>query len=85
MAAISCNYKKPVVFPDTVQVGSKVERIGTSSFVMSHHVVSLKEQAIVADGSSTIVLFDYAIGKSKPLPESVRRRIAAMEGKSIAP
>lgn len=81
MAAISCNYRKPVVFPDTVQVGARIEKLGRTSLVMTHAVVSLKQGAVVADGGSTIVLIDYATGKPTPLPDGLRRRIAEFEEK----
>lgn len=79
LAAVSCNFRRQVTFPDEVRVGSRVARVGTSSLVMEHLVVSLALGAVVADGTSTIVNYDYAAGKSCPIPDELRRAIAAIE------
>ena len=34
LAAIKCQYRKPVTFPDTVQIGARVTRLGRASMDM---------------------------------------------------
>ncbi len=80
MASITCHYRKPVVYPDTVHIGAKVTRIGRTSFTMEHQVASSSQNALVADGASTIVLFDYKAQKPHPLPQDVRDAISKIEG-----
>ncbi len=60
LAAIGSNYRRQVRWPDRVIIGSRVTRIGRTSFTMEHAVWSTAQQAIVADGHATIVVFDYA-------------------------
>ena len=38
---------------------------------MEHAVYSERLEAIAADGSSTIVMFDYAINKPRRMPEDL--------------
>jgi acyl-CoA thioester hydrolase len=80
LAAVRCNYRRQLRFPDSVHVGARVTRIGRSSFTMQHRVVSAALRAIAADGDSTIVTFDYANQVSVPVPEEIRQNIASHEG-----
>jgi acyl-CoA thioester hydrolase len=83
LAAISCNYRRQVRFPDTMLIGARVTSIGRSSMKMIHLAYSQQQATIVADGESTIVCFDYKANKSTPLPDAVRQRLAKVEGQEL--
>ncbi len=85
LAAVACNFRRQVTFPDEVLIGSRVSRIGTSSLVIEHAVASVRLGAIVADGRSTVVNFDYAAGESSPVPDELRRVIEAIESTARTP
>lgn len=80
LASVTCNYRRQLHFPDTVRVGARVSRLGRSSLTMDHVVYSERQQAIAADGSSVIVVFDYESNRSTPIPDDVRASIAKVEG-----
>jgi acyl-CoA thioester hydrolase len=84
LAALSCNYLYPVTFPDTVQIGARVGKIGKSSFRMAHHVVSLKENRIVADSDTVLVFVEYKLNKSLPVPQNIRDAIERLEGRPLS-
>lgn len=81
LAAASCDYRRPVVFPDTVMVGARTSRVGNSSITMEHAVFSMSQQQLAAEGKATVVYYDYAAGRSRPLPDRIRKAIADLEGK----
>jgi acyl-CoA thioester hydrolase len=83
LASTSCDYRWPVNFPDTIHVGIRTTRIGRTSLAHEHRIVSQEQQAVVAEGTSTTVVFDYGANRSHPVPEPVRRAIAALEGREI--
>jgi acyl-CoA thioester hydrolase len=83
LAAISCNYRKQLTYPDTVHVGARVTRIGNSSLKMEHRIISEALGAVVAEGDSTLVAFDYNTQKPVPVPAVVREAIAKLEGRSF--
>jgi acyl-CoA thioester hydrolase len=83
LAAITCNYRSPVVFPDTVRIGARVTRLGRSSLTMEHVIESRAQGRIVAEATSTIVVFDYQRHASHPIPDELRRAIEKIEGKSF--
>lgn len=81
LANISCDFRRPLTYPDTVHVGVGVAKIGNSSFRMDHVVVSENLKVVAAELRSTIVVVDYKRGKSVPLPEPVRAAIEKIEGR----
>jgi acyl-CoA thioester hydrolase len=81
LAAVACNFRRQVTFPDEVRVGSRVVRIGRSSMVVEHAIASLRLGAIVADGTSTIVHFDYEAGRSLPVGDVLRQGIIEVEAR----
>ncbi len=83
LAAIACDYRRQITFPDTVHVGSRVTRLGRTSFAMEHALVSVKGRAVAAEGKSTLVVFDYQANTPVPVPEDVRQAIRDLEGKNL--
>jgi acyl-CoA thioester hydrolase len=84
LAALNCNYIRPVTFPDTVQIGARVSKIGNSSFRMEHHIVSLKDNLIVADSDTVLVFLEYKDSRPLPVPDSIREAIAQLEGRPLS-
>ena len=84
LAAISCNYRRPVTFPDQVQVGAQITRLGRSSLTMEHRIYSETQQQLVADATSTLVIYDYHRQASQPIPDDIRKRIEQLEGRALA-
>ena len=84
LAAIGCNYRRQLTYPDTVAVGARISRIGRTSFEMEHVLYSAAQDAVIADGKSTIVTFDYKLQKPTPVPDEMRAKIEQIEGRSFA-
>src|SRR5436309_7666081 len=49
LAAISCDYRRQINYPDTVHIGTRVTKIGRTSFVMEHALVSAAGRALAAE------------------------------------
>ena len=84
LAAIHCNYRRQIKFPDQVQIGGRISRLGRTSMTMEHRLFSEKLGQVAADGDSTIVVFDYARQKPAAIPAEIRAAIEKWEGKSLA-
>jgi acyl-CoA thioester hydrolase len=83
LASITCEYRRQITFPDTVIVGTRAARIGRSSFVLEHVIVSKALGAVAAEARATLVVFDYRAGRSHPVPDAVRRAIEDLEGRQF--
>jgi acyl-CoA thioester hydrolase len=83
LASVKCDYRRVMNYPDTVYVGTRIVRIGNSSFQMDHRLVSRNLDEIAAEVTSTLVMLDYKSNKPVPVTAEARRLIGAIEGKSF--
>jgi len=83
LAAINCNYRQPINYPDTVHIGTRVTKIGKSSITIAHKVFSERLQSIAADGEAVVVMFNYDSQKSSRVPDDLRTAIATLEGRTF--
>jgi acyl-CoA thioester hydrolase len=82
LAAVECRFRKPLTYPDTVRIGARITTVLEDRVTMEHRVVSLGQNAVVAEGKGIIVTFDYGAGRKTAIPDEVRKRIAEVEGTS---
>ena len=77
-------FHRRILFPARLDVGVRTTRLGNSSFTMEY---ALRDEggAVLTTGRTVLVMYDYAQGRSKPIPEEVRRRIEAWEGMATSP
>ena len=66
----ACTFLKPVVYPATLTLRSRVGHVGRASMLMEHDLY--QEDVLMAQGSCKIVWVDYKKQKSIPLPERMR-------------
>jgi acyl-CoA thioester hydrolase len=83
LASLTCNYHRPLTYPDTVVVGARVTAIGNSSFRMEHRIVSGATGKVAAEADSAIVTVDYSTGKPIRVPADIRQAIAEVEGRGF--
>ncbi|MFT4059600.1 MAG: thioesterase family protein [Legionella sp.] len=67
---VSCTYFKPVIYPATVTLRSRISNVGNSSMLMEHDLY--QDEVLMAQGTSKVVWVDYTQGKSIPLPKIMR-------------
>ena len=80
LAHTSCSFLQPLVYPDTVEVGCKVSKIGNTSFVLEHEIWSPK-LGLAASGEGVVVCYDFKNKHKIPVPDELRKRIEEMEGR----
>jgi acyl-CoA thioester hydrolase len=76
-----CRFRRPLLHPDTIQVGARALSVDCDRFTMAYMVVSLSQEDAVAEGSGIVVSFDYAARQKTDLPNSVREGIASLEAR----
>jgi len=83
LAAIHCDFRFPLTFPDTIQVGASITALGNSSFKMAHRIVSTGRGIVAADLDSTLVWINYRTGKPVALSAHMRAAIEKLEGQQL--
>lgn len=73
-----CRYFSSVAFPDTVHVGIRVSRIGTSSVRYELAIFRNDEAISSAEGHFVHVYVDRASNRPVPLPEDLRAALKSL-------
>ncbi len=79
LASTSCDYRAPVLYPDTVHIASRVHDLQAKRVSMDHLVFSEQQQKVVADGTSLMVFYDFNSGKSTEIPTQIVEQIKAIQ------
>lgn len=69
-------YHHRIGYPARLRVGLSVTRVGNASFDLSYEIRNDRDELLVT-GSSTQVMFDYAAGRSKQIPDALRAVLSA--------
>ena len=72
IAHVSCDYRAPAYMDDELDIKLKLGEVGRSSFTLVYAIVNAATGQRIADGRSVSVTFDYAVGRSVPIPEATR-------------
>ena len=77
VAQASCNYIRPIPYPETVRVDLYTSPPGRTSFTMYYNLLSAGDPDIkYADGQTVMVWVHRDSGKSLPLPDYMRNVLA---------
>ena len=84
IAKIVIDFRQPLFVNDEVVLFSRCVRLGKSSFDMEQWIMRRKDGdfQIIAQATVTVVVYDYSVNHSAPIPDDWRTRIKAYE---IAP
>lgn len=74
----SCNYHAPVAYPQSLEGGLRVDRLGSSSVQYGIAIFATDEKNAVANGTFTHVFVDRASNKPEPIPARMREALAAL-------
>lgn len=79
LARISCDFVEQLRHPVDIECGIGVARIGRSSIVMPCPIFVRGQDEAAADIEAVIVWFDYDQQASAPVPDAVRKKLAAYQ------
>jgi acyl-CoA thioester hydrolase len=68
-----CRFHRPLSFPETVEAGLRVERIGNSSVTFEIALFGEGDATPAATGHFVHVFVDGATLKSHPIPDAIRK------------
>ena len=81
LAHISVDFRSPARFPEALEIGACVTRVGNKSFDMQHEIRS-SDGRLVLEASSVLVAYDYEANAPMVVPEDWRARLDAYEERS---
>jgi acyl-CoA thioester hydrolase len=86
LAALNVDFRAPILFGQEIEIGTRVDWIGTSSFSVSHEMTARSgggSATVVAEASTVLVAYDYGTESPIPVPDPWRSAFAAHEGRSL--
>src|SRR5262245_38443138 len=83
LAATRARFRKPLTSPDRLWITARVTDNGEDAVTLGQRVDSEQLGDVATEGQGTIVTVHDAEGKKGPVPEELRRRIAALEATAV--
>jgi len=83
LADIQCSFKSPLELNDIAVVSVSANEMGNKSFAFKYCLKDKASGREVATGRSVQVMFDYQSQKTYPIPDDIRNKIEALEGRSF--
>jgi acyl-CoA thioester hydrolase len=77
---LECDFRGAIQYDDELEVEARIERVGRSSWTLSfagRHIDASEDTGAVATGKMTIVCMDPVTQRARPLPDDLRRALAA--------
>jgi|TARA_R100000655_G_scaffold69528_1_gene107732 acyl-CoA thioester hydrolase len=75
MVSSSCQFRKPVAYPDALEAGVRVARIGTRSVTYEVGIFMENDTQAAAHGELVHVFVDRATQSSTPIPPGIREAL----------
>jgi len=79
LARAEVDFRAPLQYRDRIEVGVRCASMKRSSLVLEHEIVRMPDPLVVAMARKVLVHYDYAAGRSTPLPPELRQRILAQD------
>jgi acyl-CoA thioester hydrolase len=77
---LECDFRGAIQYDDELEVEARIERVGRSSWTLSfegRRIDASEDTGAVATGRMTIVCMDSTTQRARPLPDDLRRALAA--------
>lgn len=74
---IQCRFRIPLIYPDTIIVGSRVADVSEDRFTFEYAIYSHRHDRIAAEASSVVVAITLHDGRKTKLPDFLRAAVEA--------
>jgi acyl-CoA thioester hydrolase len=83
LAHVTCDFRSEALVNEVLEVGIRCEWIGTRSFAFSYEIREQASGRVVVEATTVQVCYDYAAKRTMPMPDELRRRLQAFEGRAL--
>jgi acyl-CoA thioester hydrolase len=75
LADAKISYRSPALVGDPLAVEVTTAEVRTKAWVWRYRIVDTRDERLVAEGETVQVMYDYAAGRSVPIPDRVREAL----------
>lgn len=79
LADLQCSFLHQLRFPAEIEIGTRVKRLGRSSFELEQCLFWAESNEAIAVYKNVIVWFDYGAQTSMRIPDTIREKIRRLE------
>jgi acyl-CoA thioester hydrolase len=79
-AECKINYRAPAFYDEEIRTCVRPAEVARSSVKLEFAMHAVGDQRLLADGYGVVVGYDYAAGRSMPLPDSFKDALGAIGG-----
>ena len=87
LASLQVDFRAPILFGQEVEIGTRVDWIGNTSFSVSHRMTAgtgpEAGERLAAEAATVLVAYDYATERPIRVPDPWRDAFAGYEGRSL--
>lgn len=87
LAEIRVTFRSPALFGEVLTVETRLGQVGRTSFTLEHRITTSESARgharLVATAEAVQVLYDYATGRPRAVPDGLITRLEAYEGRSL--
>jgi acyl-CoA thioester hydrolase len=71
-------YRSPAMLGDPLLLEVTTAEVRTKAWVWTYRVLDARDDRLVAEGTTTQVMYDYATRQTIPVPDGLRRALTAL-------
>ena len=83
LAHVTIDFRSEALVMETLELGVRCDWIGGKSFGFGYQIREAASGRLVVEATTIKVCYDYGLKQSIPMPEDLRRRLEAFEGRSL--
>ena len=83
LASVTCDFRSEALVDEVLEVGLRCERVGGKSFEFRYEIRERDGGRLVVEARSVQVCYDYAARRSIAMPDELRARLEALEGRPL--
>jgi acyl-CoA thioester hydrolase len=84
LAHVTCDFRSEALVREVLELGIRCEWVGGKSFAFRYEIRETKSRRLVVEATTIQVCYDYQAKRSIAMPDELRRRLEAFEGRSLA-
>ncbi len=82
LAAVNCDFKKPLFYPGNIHIEARMVYIRNSSFSLRHRILN-EQREIAAEAEDVMVMFDFNENRKLTFPQEFRDAVERVEGRKF--
>ena len=82
LAKIECSFRRPIIYPDKLIIGSWVKKIGNSSILIDHEIWSESQKSVVTMAETVMVFANFKTGETIRVSDEFREKVRELQNDS---